>query len=49
MIRSISRASNQAFRELETEVRDRPQDTVVVFLAGHTGVFDKREILPAAS
>ncbi len=32
---------NQAFRELEKAVRDHPQDTVVVFLAGHTGVFDK--------
>jgi hypothetical protein len=32
---------NQAFRELENAVKDHPQDTVVVFLAGHTGVFDK--------
>ena len=41
---------NQAFRQLEEEVRNRPQDTVVVFLAGHTGVFDKgsfRLLLPS--
>src|SRR5207302_9295157 len=30
----------KAFDELARRVEDRPQDTVVVFLAGHTGVFD---------
>ena len=30
----------QAFDEIARRVEDRPQDTVVVFLAGHTGVFD---------
>lgn len=30
----------KAFREIEQRVKKRPQDTVVVFLAGHTGVFD---------
>ena len=29
-----------AFTQLGREVRGRPQDTVVLFLAGHTGVFD---------
>jgi WD40 repeat protein len=29
-----------AFSEMSREVRERPQDTVVLFLAGHTGVFD---------
>ena len=29
----------QAFDDLAHEVKDRPQDTVVVFIAGHTGVF----------
>ena len=28
------------FREIARRVEDRPEDTVVVFLAGHTGVFD---------
>jgi WD40 repeat protein/uncharacterized caspase-like protein len=28
------------FEEIARAVEDRPQDTVVVFLAGHTGVFD---------
>jgi hypothetical protein len=31
-----------AFTELSREVRGRPQDTVVLFLAGHTGVFDNQ-------
>jgi WD40 repeat protein/uncharacterized caspase-like protein len=31
---------NKAFREVAERVKDRPQDTVVVFLAGHTGVFE---------
>jgi WD40 repeat protein/uncharacterized caspase-like protein len=31
---------NDVFRELAAKVKGRPQDTVVVFLAGHTGVFD---------
>ena len=30
---------NKAFREVAERVKGRPQDTVVVFLAGHTGVF----------
>ncbi|HZW32076.1 MAG TPA: WD40 repeat domain-containing protein, partial [Isosphaeraceae bacterium] len=30
----------EAFGEIARYVEDRPQDTVVVFLAGHTGVFD---------
>jgi WD40 repeat protein len=30
----------EAFTTIAREVRGRPQDTVVVFLAGHTGVFD---------
>jgi WD40 repeat protein len=30
----------KAFDEVARRVEDRPQDTVVVFLAGHTGVFD---------
>jgi WD40 repeat protein/uncharacterized caspase-like protein len=29
----------QAFDKIALQVEDRPQDTVVVFLAGHTGVF----------
>ncbi len=34
---------NAVFRELATAVKGRPQDTVVIFIAGHTGVFDHRE------
>jgi WD40 repeat protein len=30
----------KAFHDVAQRVEDRPQDTVVVFLAGHTGVFD---------
>jgi hypothetical protein len=30
----------EAFRDVADQVKGRPQDTVVVFLAGHTGVFD---------
>ena len=30
----------RVFDEIARRVEDRPQDTVVVFLAGHTGVFD---------
>jgi hypothetical protein len=30
----------RAFAEIAREVRGHPQDTVVLFLAGHTGVFD---------
>ena len=30
----------KVFSQLRKRVEDRPQDTVVVFLAGHTGVFD---------
>jgi WD40 repeat protein len=30
----------RAFDQIARRVEDRPQDTVVVFLAGHTGVFD---------
>ncbi len=30
----------KAFTNIGKEVRGRPQDTVVLFLAGHTGVFD---------
>jgi uncharacterized caspase-like protein len=30
----------RAFTEVASQVRGRPQDTVVVFIAGHTGVFD---------
>ena len=38
---AVSRQSvERAFREITLLVEDRPQDTVVVFLAGHTGVFD---------
>jgi uncharacterized caspase-like protein len=33
----------QAFEDVARQVEDRPQDTVVVFLAGHTGVFDDRQ------
>lgn len=37
----VNTASIQsAFGEVARRVRGRPQDTVVVFLAGHTGVFD---------
>ncbi len=32
----------KAFDEVARRVEDRPQDTVVVFLAGHTGVFDQQ-------
>ena len=31
---------DEAFREIAAAVRTRPQDKVVVFLAGHTGVFN---------
>jgi WD40 repeat protein len=40
----------KAFDDLARRVDDRPQDTVVVFLAGHTGVFDPQRfclLLPA--
>jgi WD40 repeat protein/uncharacterized caspase-like protein len=38
---AVSRQSvERAFRDITLRVEDRPQDTVVVFLAGHTGVFD---------
>jgi WD40 repeat protein/uncharacterized caspase-like protein len=33
---------DEAFRELRDAVKGRPQDTVVVFLAGHAEVFDGR-------
>jgi len=33
----------KAFDEVARRVEDRPQDTVVVFLAGHTGVFDQQQ------
>ena len=37
----ISRKNvERVFDEIARRVEDRPQDTVVVFLAGHTGVFD---------
>ena len=37
----ISRKSvDRVFGEIARRVEDRPEDTVVVFLAGHTGVFD---------
>ena len=32
-----------AFDQIAQQVEDRPQDTVVVFLAGHTGVFENPE------
>jgi WD40 repeat protein len=32
----------QAFDQIAERVEERPQDTVVVFLAGHTGVFDQQ-------
>ena len=32
----------KAFDEVAQRVENRPQDTVVVFLAGHTGVFDQQ-------
>ncbi len=35
-----ARSIADAFAQLGREVRGRPQDTVVLFLAGHTGVFD---------
>ena len=34
---------NKAFRQLNKAVKGRPQDTVVVFLAGHTGVFENSQ------
>jgi len=34
---------SRAFRDLAKQVRKRPQDTIVVFLAGHTGVFDQQK------
>ena len=34
---------NEVFREIAREVQDHPEDTVVVFLAGHTGVFRKQQ------
>jgi WD40 repeat protein len=40
----------KAFDEVAHRVEDRPQDTVVVFLAGHTAVFDAQRfclLLPA--
>jgi WD40 repeat protein/uncharacterized caspase-like protein len=33
----------KAFDQIARRVEDRPQDTVVVFLAGHTGVFENPE------
>ena len=39
--KDVSReALDQTFREVAARVRDRPQDTVVVFLAGHTGILE---------
>jgi uncharacterized caspase-like protein len=39
--KDVSRENiRQAFTDLARRVEDRPQDTVVVFLAGHTGVFN---------
>ncbi|MGP0064270.1 MAG: caspase family protein [Isosphaeraceae bacterium] len=39
----ISRENvDQVFREIARRVENRPQDTVVVFLAGHTGVFERQ-------
>lgn len=35
-----ARSVAKAFTEIGREVRGHPQDTVVLFLAGHTGVFD---------
>ena len=35
-----ARNVSRAFTELSREVKGHPQDTVVLFLAGHTGVFD---------
>ena len=35
-----ARNVSRAFTELAREVKDHPQDTVVLFLAGHTGVFE---------
>ena len=32
-------ALDRTFEEVAKKVKDRPQDTVVVFLAGHTGIF----------
>ena len=37
---SAERTSSEAFADIARRVADRPQDTVVVFLAGHTGVFN---------
>jgi WD40 repeat protein len=36
-----ARAVMRAFSSVARKVRGRPQDTVVLFLAGHTGVFDQ--------
>jgi hypothetical protein len=36
-----ARSVLQAFSDIAREVRGHPQDTVVLFLAGHTGVFDR--------
>ena len=41
--------SAKAFTEPRASVKGHPQDTVVLFLAGHTGVFDQRALLPAAA
>ncbi len=39
----VSRKSvEEAFERIARKVEDRPQDTVVVFLAGHTGVFENQ-------
>jgi hypothetical protein len=38
--RVTARQVTDAFTEIAREVRGRPQDTVVLFLAGHTGVLD---------
>ena len=37
-----TRNVNRAFASVAKSVRGRPQDTVVLFLAGHTGVFDNQ-------
>jgi hypothetical protein len=36
---------DEAFARIRDEVRDRPEDTVVVFLAGHADVLNKRFVL----
>ena len=38
--RVTDQSIEDAFDEIRRKVEDRPQDTVVVFLAGHTGVFE---------